>query len=63
MSARITRFADRVLGRLLTQVDAGACVPNYNQYCGCTGGSCSVSREKRINCFGVCTQTQNPCCF
>jgi hypothetical protein len=63
MTQTITRWADRLLGRLLTQADAGACAPNYNQFCGCTGGSCHVSFEKRYNCAGVCTKTQNPCCF
>jgi len=59
MTQPIARWADRLLGRLLTQTDAGACAPNYNQFCGCTSGF--VRFEKRYNCLGVCTKTQNPC--
>lgn len=55
----IARLGDRVLARFLRRADAGACVPNYLQHCGCTGPC--PSREKLINCNGVCSTTQLLC--
>lgn len=58
---------DRVLAKALGAVDAGACVPEHGQNCGCVlivGDSCYPKLEqKKISCFGTCAGNVNgPCC-
>jgi hypothetical protein len=56
MTKLATRIGDRLLGAMLKQHTAGACVANYGNGCGCYGG-----RWKRIDCNGVCRVTQFAC--
>lgn len=56
MTKLATKLGDRVLGMLLTQRTAGACVANWNHTCGCAGRN-----QKLIDCNGVCRRTQILC--
>lgn len=56
MTKLATKLGDRMLGMLLKQHTAGACVSNYGKGCGCIGRT-----QKRIDCYGVCRATQYGC--
>jgi hypothetical protein len=66
MSAMLTKAADRLLGRLLPQGSAGACIPP--EYCGCTaycvcdqyGCGCIYRGGGYNNCLGHCP-SPTPC--
>ena len=57
MTRLVTRIGDRMLGLLLGQHEAGACVANKGKQCGCTAGA----RVKQIDCYGVCRVTGHAC--
>lgn len=56
MTKLATKLGDRMLGVLLKQHRAGACVSYYNKGCGCYAG-----RQKLYDCYGVCRVTQFGC--
>jgi hypothetical protein len=55
---RLDAVGDRLLGLLLPTYDAGACVPEHGQYCGCS----KHCRRKIISCTGSCVETTVSCC-
>ncbi len=73
MTKVIGRFGDMMLGALLGRDEAGACVPENGQYCGCrpSNGYCGSDghwyvyyRRAYYNCNGACvTTTSRPLCY
>lgn len=54
---RTVRLAgDRLLGVFLPKVDAGACIRENGQCCGCQNGW-----QKHFNCVGACLQVSLRC--
>ena len=57
MTTLVTRFGDRMLGLLLKQHEAGACVADHYKLCRCTPDGRAVLKD----CYGVCRRTQHAC--
>lgn len=70
MTKRVNMLADRVVRVFLTDVPAGACVPEMGSLYWRACGSCSCSGgrhrrkecECRINCTGTCVNTGRTRC-
>lgn len=56
----LNTFADRVLGKALGAVEAGACIPSNGQFCACVSGACCAAHGKllfvRYSCLGQCNK-------
>jgi hypothetical protein len=52
----LTKAGDRLLGKLLGSVDAGACVPETGKTC-----YCRFSRIYKYTCTGSCQMTSIFC--
>ncbi|GIF46280.1 hypothetical protein DFJ67_5062 [Asanoa ferruginea] len=72
MTRVMNRLGDRMLGLLIQRSDAGACVPEMGQSCGCFGdearayciGNQTLRRPKyiqKISCTGGCYWTNTLC--
>ncbi len=70
MTKTLNRFGDRLLAALLTTTEAGACVPEHGDWCGCYKYSCSCVdnnvqrcyyRYKLVNCYGSCAWSSTNC--
>ncbi|MFC7550089.1 hypothetical protein [Plantactinospora sp. GCM10030261] len=67
MTTLFRRLGDRALGLFLDDVEAGACVPEHGDYCGCkpSGGYCSGGiwyryyRRATFNCSGSCVTSSS----
>jgi hypothetical protein len=64
MTKTLNRLGDRLLGVFLPKADAGACVPDHGDRCGCYKYSCSCVgvdvqrcywRYKLVSCTGPCS--------
>ncbi|WP_326690769.1 MULTISPECIES: hypothetical protein [unclassified Streptomyces] len=53
----IAKLSDKLLGMVLREERAGACVPEHGNYCGCKSGY-----KYALDCNGHCTdKTINRC--
>ncbi|WP_199486319.1 hypothetical protein [Actinomadura logoneensis] len=48
--------SDKLLGAVLGEKAAGACIPENGQLCYCKGGY-----RYTFNCYGVCTKQSTRC--
>ncbi|WP_344523998.1 hypothetical protein [Streptomyces albiaxialis] len=49
-------MSDKVLGLVLREERAGACVPEHGNYCYCRSG-----KKYYMNCYGICTKSTKGC--
>ncbi|WP_282692497.1 hypothetical protein [Streptomyces sp. CC208A] len=57
MTRVIGTMGDKLLGLLLKEERAGACVPEHGTYCYCKNGV-----KWYMNCYGICkARTTAPC--
>ncbi len=70
MTRTLNRFGDRLLAALLPATEAGACVPEHGDRCGCYKKTCACVgvdvrrcywRYKTVDCYGTCQWTTTLC--
>jgi hypothetical protein len=69
MKAVMDRISAATIGAVLPRAEAGACIPENGQECGCYwilvgcwGGSCYyVQIQFKYNCWGDCLSTGHSC--
>ncbi len=56
MKKRLVGMADSLLARVLPEEQAGACVPEHGQSCGCALVG-NILYHFYVNCYGTCAQS------
>ncbi|WP_169814089.1 hypothetical protein [Actinomadura kijaniata] len=56
MARILGTMSDRLLGAVLREKTAGACVPEHGSFCYCRSGY-----RYTMNCYGICTKQTTRC--